>query len=139
MERPNFLFIMVDELRAPVSYENDEIKKWRQQHLKAENYLKQHGFSFNQHYTASTACCPSRASIFTGQYPSLHGVSQTNGIAKEGLNNPDMFWLDPFTVPTIGDYFQSAGYDNMYIGKVHFAGNINIFLSGENMKLNSFS
>ncbi|WP_277545406.1 sulfatase-like hydrolase/transferase [Brevibacillus laterosporus] len=33
-----------------------------------------------RHYIGSAACCPSRATLFTGQYPSLHGVSQTVGL-----------------------------------------------------------
>ena len=34
------------------------------------------------HYPMATACAPSRASLLTGQYPSLHGVTQTDGLAK---------------------------------------------------------
>ena len=66
----------------------------------------------------SAACVPSRASIFTGQYPSLHGVSQTTGAAKSSFEN-DMYWLDPNTAPTMGDYFRAGGYETYYKGKWH--------------------
>lgn len=75
---------------------------------------------FHRHYIGSAACCPSRATLFTGQYPSLHGVSQTTGIAKEPFDS-DMFWLDSNTVPTMGDYFRAAGYQTYYKGKWHFS------------------
>ena len=42
----------------------------------------QNGESFRHHYPMAAACAPSRASLLTGQYPSLHGVAQTDGIAK---------------------------------------------------------
>ena len=67
---------------------------------------------------ASVACVPSRTSLLTGHYPSLHGVSQTDGAAKSATE-PDMFWLDASTVPTLGDYFRTAGYETYWIGKWH--------------------
>jgi hypothetical protein len=56
--------------------------------------------------------------LFTGQYPSLHGVSQTPGTAKKNTD-PDMGWLDPDTVPTLGDWFRAGGYQTHYRGKWH--------------------
>src|SRR5262249_57184015 len=80
------------------------------------NFLRQHGADFHRHYAASVACVPSRASIYTGQYPSLHGATQTTGAAKEAFD-PDMFWLDPNSVPTFGDYFRAAGYSTLWRGQ----------------------
>src|SRR5918911_217683 len=117
-ERPNFLIFMVDEVRYPPVYETDEIKEWRKTYLKAQDMLRQTGVEFQRHYVASAACCPSRSSLFTGQYPSLHGVTQTPGTAKTSYD-PGMFWLDPNTVPTLGDYFRAAGYRTFYKGKWH--------------------
>ena len=78
----NFLFIMVDQERYPVVYETPELKKWRKRYLKAYERLRNRGLEFKNHYAGSTACVPSRATLYTGQYPSLHGVSQTDGVAK---------------------------------------------------------
>ncbi|HKR01047.1 MAG TPA: sulfatase-like hydrolase/transferase [Pyrinomonadaceae bacterium] len=118
--RPNFLIFMVDEVRYPPVYETDEIKEWRRTYLKAQDMLRQTGIEFKRHYIASAACCPSRSSLFTGQYPSLHGVTQTPGAAKNN-SDPGMFWLDPNTVPTMGDYFRAAGYRTFYKGKWHIS------------------
>ena len=119
-ERPNFLIFMIDEARYPPPYETEEITEWRKRYLKAQDVLRQTGVEFQRHYAAATACCPSRSSLFTGQYPSLHGVTQTPGTAKTS-SDPGMFWLDPNTVPTMGDYFRAAGYRTFYKGKWHIS------------------
>ena len=117
-QRPNFLFVMVDEYRAPVAYESPQLQQFRAQYLVAEESLRNNGLQFLNHYIMATACVPSRTSITTGQYPSLHGASQTTGAAKASFED-DMFWLDPSTVPTMGDYFRAGGYDTYYKGKWH--------------------
>ncbi|WP_246329021.1 sulfatase-like hydrolase/transferase [Brevibacillus halotolerans] len=67
--------------------------------------FESYGMEFHRHYIGSAACCPSRATLFTGQYPSLHGVSQTVGVAKEAFDS-DMFWLNRNTVPTRETIFE---------------------------------
>ncbi|MFD0589075.1 sulfatase-like hydrolase/transferase [Paenibacillus sp. GCM10027627] len=119
-DRPNILVLLVDEERYPPVYENEEIKEWRRRNLTAQNGLRQHAVEFRRHYIGSSACSPSRATLFTGHYPSLHGVSQTTGIAKEPFDS-DMFWLDRNTVPTMGDYFREGGYQTHYRGKWHIS------------------
>lgn len=118
--RPNFLIIMVDQERYPPIYETSEIKAWRRKHLKTQELLRKNAVEFRRNYAGSTACSPSRATIFTGQYPSLHGVSQSIGAAK-GPFDGNMFWLNPSTVPTMGDYFREAGYQTYYKGKWHIS------------------
>jgi arylsulfatase A-like enzyme len=118
IQKPNFLVILVDEQRYPPVYENRDLKEWRAHNLVTQELLRTNGLEFNRHYIGSAACCPSRATLFTGHYPSLHGVSQTNGIAKEA-SDPDMFWLNRNTVPTMGHYFREAGYQTYYKGKWH--------------------
>lgn len=114
----NFSFIMVDEQRFPSIYENQEIKKWRSKYLNAQNFLKDKGIEFNNHYAASMACAPGRASIYTGHYPSLHGVTQTDA-GGDTAYSPEIFWLDPNTVPSFGDYLRTASYDTFWKGKWH--------------------
>lgn len=117
-QKPNFLIIMVAQQRYPAIYENEALKAWSKKYLKAHEILKNRGLEFKNHYAGSTACSPSRATLYTGQYPSLHGVTQTDGAAK-GAYDPDMFWLNPNTVPTMGDYFRTAGYQTYWQGKWH--------------------
>ena len=79
-KKPNFLVLLVDEERYPPVYEQEELRKWRRTNLITQELLKANGMEFHRHYIGSAACCPSRATLFTSQYPSLHGVSQTVGL-----------------------------------------------------------
>jgi choline-sulfatase len=116
--RPNFLVIIVDEQRMAPVYESEALKVWRRANLPTQNFLRNHAADFTNHHIMSAACAPSRASIFTGQYPSLHGVTQTSGAAKSAIEG-DLYWLDPATVPTMGSWFRAGGYDTYYKGKWH--------------------
>ena len=118
--RPNFLIFMVDEMRYAPKYESPETQAWRMRNLQAQNWLRSSGFEFTNHHIMSVACQPSRASIYTGQYPTLHGVSQTSGSAKSAIEE-DLYWLQPGTVPTLGNYFRAAGYDTYWKGKWHIS------------------
>jgi arylsulfatase A-like enzyme len=82
--------------------------------------LRSRSVELHRHYCAATACAPSRTTLFTGQYPSLHGVANTDGLAKSATD-PAMTWLDPDTVPTMGDWFRAAGYRSFYKGKWHLS------------------
>ncbi|ARF18043.1 sulfatase-like hydrolase/transferase [Sporosarcina ureae] len=134
--QPNILFLMVDQDRFPPVYETKAIQKWRRKNLVAQNLLRKNGLSFLNHYAASTACSPSRTSLYTGHYPSLHGVTQTPGAAK-GSFDADLFWLDPNTVPTTGDYFRAAGYKTFWKGKWH-ASEPDILIPGTKNSLPSY-
>lgn len=136
-KKPNFLFIIVDEQRYPPVYETPEIREWREHNLIAQKLLRAHGMEFHNHYIGSSACCPSRATLFTGQYPSLHGVSQTEGAAKSAFDS-DMFWLNPNTVPTMGNYFREAGYQTYYKGKWHVSDE-NIVIPGTHNSVLSYN
>ena len=109
---------MTDQQHYPPAYESDELAAYRREHVAGVERLRQNGVSFRHHYPMSAACVPSRTSLLTGQYPSLHGVTQTDGIAKTA-DGDDMFWLAPDAVPTLGDWFRAGGYRTFYKGKWH--------------------
>ncbi len=130
---PNILLIMVDQMQTPPEgYEPDEgpaeglkeILGFRD--LSPDNpyarffpgllRLRQNAVVMRKHYTASSACVPSRTCIMTGQYPDATGVDQTDGLFKSACDVP---WLDPEGIPTIGDWFRAAGYKTHYFGKWH--------------------
>jgi arylsulfatase A-like enzyme len=115
---PNVLLVMTDQERYPPPYEDEVVAKFRREQLPARESLREDGLEFHRHYAGSTACTPSRATLFTGHYPSLHGVTQTDGTAKKH-NDPAMMWLDPNSVPTLGDWFRAGGYQTHYRGKWH--------------------
>ncbi len=81
-KKPNILFLLVDEQRFPTVYESAALKDFRAKYLPAQGELAKRGVSFHRHYIASVACVPSRTSLYTGHYPSLHGVANTDGAAK---------------------------------------------------------
>ena len=74
-QQPNILIILTDQQRYPPVYESDELRRFRHEVLTAETSLRDSGVSLDRHYIMSAACAPSRASLLTGQYPSLHGVT----------------------------------------------------------------
>src|SRR3954468_22353887 len=90
--RPNVLVVLTDQQQYPPPYESHELADYRRKYLPGVERMRQDGVSFRRHYSMSAACAPSRASLLTGQYPSLHGVTQTPGIAKQD-DSDDMFWL----------------------------------------------
>jgi arylsulfatase A-like enzyme len=120
MPKPNILLIMTDEERYPPPYEANGVAAFRRDYLGARESFRTRGVEFHRHYAGSTACTPSRATLFTGQYPSLHGVSSTDGAAKQSTD-PAMTWLDPDSVPTLGDWFRAGGYQTHYRGKWHIS------------------
>ena len=120
MTRPNILLIMTDQERYPPAYENEALASFRRTQLPARERLRAAGLELHRHYAGSTACLPSRATLFTGHYPSLHGVTKTDGLAKHH-NDPEMHWLDPAGVPTLGDWFRAGGYRTHYRGKWHIS------------------
>ena len=135
--RWNFLIITTDEERYPPVYEDTSIQQFRDEYLHGIAALRANSLELHRHYAASTACSPSRTSLYTGQYPSLHGVTQTSGMGKQWYD-PDMFYLDPNTVPTMGDYFRAGGYRTFYRGKWHLShpdiilpGSVDVMLSTE--------
>ena len=119
-KQPNILFLIVDEERFSPCYENEALKEWRKENLITQEILREKGLSFLNHYIGSTACSPSRTTLFTGHYPSLHGVTQTTGAAK-GAFDPNVYWLGSNTVPTLGNYFRTAGYQTFWKGKWHLS------------------
>src|SRR3954468_17224836 len=90
--RPNILLVMTDQLHHPPPYESAELEAYRREHCPGQERLRTNGISFEHHYPSSAACSPSRASLLTGQPPSLHGVSLTPGLTKSD-DGDDMFWL----------------------------------------------
>jgi arylsulfatase A-like enzyme len=118
--RPDVIIVMTDEERAIPPYETDEVRTWRQRTLTGQRWFDENGVSFTRHYTGSLACVPSRPTIFTGQYPDLHGVTQTDGIGKI-YDDSRMRWLRRGEVPTLGNWFVAAGYDTHYDGKWHIS------------------
>nr|WP_315467462.1 sulfatase-like hydrolase/transferase [uncultured Undibacterium sp.] len=136
--RPNILMIMVDQLCYPSSAGDraadqggfaPDIKSILSfvdslegnefvQHYPGFCKLREYATVFTDHTIAESACIPSRASIMTGQYGPRTGVTQTDGLFKNG-DASNFPWLPANGAPTAGDYFRELGYSTHYFGKWH--------------------
>ncbi len=118
--RPDVVVLLTDEERAAPPYESEELTAWRRAALPGRRWFAEHGVTFAHHYTGSLACAPSRPTLFTGHYPDVHGVTQTDGLGKDA-DDSAMRWLRPGEVPTLGHWLRAAGYDTCYQGKWHLS------------------
>ncbi|TDR45768.1 arylsulfatase A-like enzyme [Tahibacter aquaticus] len=133
---PNILLILVDQLRFPrfsygpdggfapglkdvIGFQGDAggINPWRK-FFPGFQALRQNAVVLRQHTIASSACIPSRAAIMTGQYGTRTGVTQTDGLFKNG-DAAAFPWLAADGIPTLGHWFRAAGYRTHYFGKWH--------------------
>jgi arylsulfatase A-like enzyme len=80
--------------------------------------LRDNGVVLRNHTIAASACTPSRAVIYTGQYGTRTGVTQTDGLFKNG-DSPNFPWLQAGGIPTLGTWLRAAGYTTHYFGKWH--------------------
>lgn len=118
--RPDIVIIMTDEERAAPPYEDEALRSWRRNTLSGEAWFQDNATNFGRHYTGSLACVPSRPTLFTGHYPDVHGVTQTDGLGKLA-DDSRLRWLPAGEVPTLGNWFRTAGYDTHYDGKWHIS------------------
>ncbi len=93
MTPPNIVYLMFDQAKArAMSFlGNDEIT------MPFCDGLAGDGWVFEQAYSAAPICTPSRASVHTGMYPQVHGVTCHQNRA-------------PFNLPQLAELLQQAGY-----------------------------
>ncbi len=140
----NVLLIMADEFRFPIHKDAGGMTKDLKNILGFQNVnstveseeacissearalfpgfvkLRENAVVLKKHTVATTACVPSRAALFTGQYGTKNKVTQTDGVFK-GASESGFNWLDPEGIPTLGDWFKENNYSTHYFGKCHFA------------------
>lgn len=80
--------------------------------------LRDNAVVLRNHTIAASACTPSRSVIYTGQYGTRTGVTQTDGLFKNG-DSPNFPWLAAGGIPTLGTWLREAGYSTHYFGKWH--------------------
>ncbi|HVG97605.1 MAG TPA: sulfatase-like hydrolase/transferase [Chloroflexota bacterium] len=105
--RPNILIFMTDQEQADVLRPEHPAQTPHAARLAAG------GLRFTQAYCPTAHCCPSRASLMTGLYPSQHGVynNVSNPTAiRRGLRPGLRMWSEDL---------RAAGYTLQYSGKWH--------------------
>jgi len=92
-ERPNIVYMMFDQAKASaMSFLGNT-------HLTMPfcERMAKLGWVFEQSYAASSICTPSRTSVHTGLYPSVHQVTCHQNRA-------------PYNVPQLAELIQASGY-----------------------------
>ena len=108
--QPNIVFILVDDL----GYGDLSVNGGTDIKTPNIDQLFKSGVTFNNFYSNSTVCSPTRASLITGRYPDLVGVP---GVIR-GVKDQSWGYLreDAITLP---DILNKAGYETALIGKWH--------------------
>ncbi len=93
MAAPNIVYVMFDQAKASaMSFQgNADIS------LPFCESLAERGWIFEQAYAAAPICTPSRASVHTGMFPQVHGVTCHQNRA-------------PFNPPQLAELLQTGGY-----------------------------
>ena len=124
-DKPNVLIILIDDFGwYDVGYNGSEFYETPQIDKLAETWMR-----FDNCYTPSPMCSPTRISILTGKNPARHGVTQwlkgadyffarkdeqqavyCPGPQSSGIKDSEV---------TLGETFQQAGYNTAFFGKWH--------------------
>ncbi|RME73605.1 MAG: DUF229 domain-containing protein [Verrucomicrobia bacterium] len=106
-DRPNILFIAVDDLRTELGCYGSKVAV-------TPNFdrLAAEGLLFERAYCQQAICGPSRASLLTGARPDTIGI--THNYVKIRELNPD--------IVTLPQYFGAHGYRTVYCGKIFHHG-----------------
>src|SRR3954449_2507225 len=99
--RPNVIFILTDDLSSDLV-----------QYMPNVQQMQREGMTFSNYFVTDSLCCPSRASIFSGQYPHNHGVL---------TNTPPTGGFSAFRrgaeAETFATSLQDGGYRTSMMGK----------------------
>jgi len=103
-QKPNVLFIAVDDLRPMLGCYGDKL-------IKSPNIdrLASNGMLFEHAYCQQAICGPTRASILTGMRPETTGILTLDQPVKKVL--PDAV--------TLPQAFKNKGYETVSIGKIY--------------------
>ncbi len=100
--RPNIVFVLTDDLSSNLVGYMPQVQA-----------LQRRGLTFDNYFVSDSLCCPSRSSIFTGNYPHDTGV-YTNTGAVGGIR---AFYAHHDERRTFNLALQRAGYRTAMMGK----------------------
>ena len=107
--RPNILIFMTDQQRGDTVFDGSPVKVPRLDAFRRESVTFENAFCTAPH------CCPSRASFFSGLYPSEHGVWNNVNVANtlsESLDEGVRLFSEELT---------AGGYELFFTGKWHIS------------------
>jgi len=103
-DKPNVLFIAIDDLRPELGCYGSEIAITP--HL---DRLAEQGLLFERAYCQEAICSPSRASLMTGARPDTIKIIENYTYFRD--LNPD--------IVTLPQHFRARGYETAYVGKIY--------------------
>lgn len=127
-EKPNFLFIVVDDL----GYSDLSVNGSEYYETPNIDGLANNGVNFVNGYATSAVCSPSRASLLTGKFTATHQVTDWIGapVGEEWRSYGRFTKLLPPDYPhylkdeyvTIPEALKTVGYKTFFAGKWHLGG-----------------
>src|SRR5215217_771551 len=108
-ERPNFVFVMTDDLDERSMEQLDGIR----------SIMNAKGTTFKNAYVTYSLCCPSRATFLRGQYPHNHGVLSLDPGAQDATvpGGEQTFRELDRDQSTVATWLNDADYQTKHIGK----------------------
>lgn len=107
MKKPNIVVFMTDQQNAQTMYAHNVAKTPNIDRFLADS------MQFTNCYTCSPHCCPSRATFFSGLYPTQHGVWNNvevgNALSRGLYDNVKLF----------SEHLKDVGYHTSFSGKWH--------------------
>ena len=103
-QKPNILFIAVDDLRPELGCYGSEIAV-----TPNLDRLAGQGLLFERAYCQQAICSPSRASLMTGARPETINIIENYTYFRD--ENPD--------IVTLPQHFRNNGYETAYVGKIY--------------------
>ncbi len=104
---PNIIVFMTDHQRGDTTLSNSQVI------TPNIDRFRKNSMTFSEAYCPSPHCCPSRATFFTGKFPSEHGVWNnvmvSNTLSRGLYDDTNVFSTD----------LKNAGYDLYFSGKWH--------------------
>lgn len=106
VDRPNVVLIISDYM----GYHDTEPYGATDVRTPSILRLASEGVTMTDFYAAAPVCGPSRAALFTGQYPARIGFEQNIRGEADGLSS---------TIPSLPRWLKNAGYRTALLGKWH--------------------
>lgn len=101
-QQPNIVFVLTDDLSWDLLPYMPNVQR-----------LRQRGTTFTNYFVTDSLCCPSRASILTGQYPHSSGIFRNTGADGGFL----AFYANGLEQLTYANALQDVGYRTALMGK----------------------
>ena len=119
--KPNILILITDQEREVMHWPAG----WAEANLPARTRLLEHGLQFTNAQCNTAACSSSRATFFTGLYPSQHGVKNLIACDKPNDRAQSLLPVLPSRLPNLATILADGGYHVVLKGKFHLSRPVN--------------